>query len=174
VPGKSKRTTNNAVADYESLDDMLAELRAQDIRDGRTQDSGSSSPSSSSSGSRDDAASGDISLEEARNAMISKTEVDQWLLETGKASVNEADAKGRTPLWIAAKQGDMEMVRWFVKIGKADIDQADNKQGSDASVCRNSGGQYEGGSVAHCKGQGEHSGSHCGRTHALVDRSSRR
>jgi hypothetical protein len=26
MPGKSKRTTNNAVADYEDLDDLLAEL----------------------------------------------------------------------------------------------------------------------------------------------------
>jgi ankyrin repeat protein len=44
------------------------------------------------------------------------------------ASVNDTDADGRTPLWIAAQQGDMGKARWLVKVGKARVDQTDNNE----------------------------------------------
>jgi ankyrin repeat protein len=121
MPVKSKRTPNDSITDDENLDDVLAELRAQDARDGRTQDSSSTSTSSNT------AVPGDHPSEEVLDATVSNTELDRWLAEKGLTSVDEADGKGRTPLWIAAEEGDVEKVRWLVEIGTASVDQAENR-----------------------------------------------
>jgi ankyrin repeat protein len=55
---------------------------------------------------------------------MSNTELDRWLLEKGKATVDEADVDGCTPLRTAAAQGDMVLVRWLIEIGGASINKA--------------------------------------------------
>jgi ankyrin repeat protein len=108
----------NTAVDADKLDDMPAELRAQDIQAGRVQEG------SSSSSYHDDALPG--TPEEAFDVVVdeSPTEVDRWLLERGLSNVDEANSDGRTALWTAAQQGDMKTVSWLVTAGKADVNHA--------------------------------------------------
>jgi hypothetical protein len=71
MPAKSKRTTSDSTMDDDSLDNMLVELRAQDIRDGQMQKRSSSSGSSSGS------APGVIPSKEALNTPVSNTELER-------------------------------------------------------------------------------------------------
>jgi ankyrin repeat protein len=55
-------------------------------------------------------------------------EIVRWLIKIGKASVDQADNGGSTPLLVAAQEGHIEIIIWLIGEGKASIDQA-NKNG---------------------------------------------
>jgi ankyrin repeat protein len=44
-----------------------------------------------------------------------------WLIGEGKASVDQADNHGTTPLYTAVTYGDVDMVRWLIREGKASV-----------------------------------------------------
>jgi ankyrin repeat protein len=51
----------------------------------------------------------------------------RWLVQVGKASVDQADKSGVTPLHIAAYMGHYETVWWLVGVGKASVDHVSEK-----------------------------------------------
>jgi ankyrin repeat protein len=99
MPAKSKRLKCGSPVEDKYLAEfrrcgILVELNAQDIQNGQMQESSSSSKNTSPVKS---------STEES---------VDRWLAENGRASGDEANIDGNTPLWSAASWGDLSMVRW--------------------------------------------------------------
>ncbi|KAF2174401.1 ankyrin, partial [Zopfia rhizophila CBS 207.26] len=51
--------------------------------------------------------------------------VVKLLLETGKVDVDSKDAEGRTPLWLAAREGHKAVVKLPPETGKVDPDSKD-------------------------------------------------
>lgn len=55
-----------------------------------------------------------------------RSEVVRWLIREGKASVDQADNAGKTPLYNAAYYGHAEIVQWLIGEGNASVDQAND------------------------------------------------
>eukprot|EP00122_Pirum_gemmata_P010044 Pgem_evm1s9279 len=53
-------------------------------------------------------------------------EIVKKLILNGQVDINEANEKGKTPLWIASYNRQLEVLKFLILNGNADVNKADN------------------------------------------------